>query len=64
MMKGETKDRALWKLVRVMENVFGKDGKVRGNPLKLKQENGCVVHVERRLQLVCNLGIEGKEPGS
>ena len=48
MLKGEAKDRALWKLARVMGNVTGKDGKVRG--LKLKQGNGYVV--ERPLQRV------------
>ena len=58
MLKGEAKDRALWKLARVMGNVTGKDGKVRG--LKLKQGNGYVV--ERPLQLVCDLEIGGEEP--
>ena len=58
MLKGEAKDRALWKLARVMGNVTGKDGKVRG--LKLKQGNGYVV--ERPLQLVCDLQIGGEEP--
>ena len=58
MLKGEAKDRALWKLARVMGNITGKDGKVRG--LKLKQGNGYVV--ERPLQLVCDLEIGGEEP--
>ena len=48
MVKGEAKDRALWKLAQVMGNITGKDGKIRG--LKLKQGNGYVV--ERPLQLV------------
>ena len=59
MLKDEAKDRALWKLVYVMENVSGKDRKVRG--LKLKQENECAVHEERPLQLECHLEIEGEK---
>ncbi|XP_068670941.1 uncharacterized protein [Montipora foliosa] len=46
LLKGDTKDKALWKLGRVGSKISGKDGIVRG--LKLKQGNGYVV--ERPLQ--------------
>ena len=52
LLKGDTKDKALWKLGRVVSKISGKDGIVRG--LKLNQGNGYVV--ERPLQLVCVLG--------
>jgi len=58
LMKGEAKDKALWKLGRVVGAVTGKDGAVRG--LKLRQGNGYVV--ERPLQLVCDLEIGGENP--
>ena len=58
LLKGDTKDKALWKLGRVVSKISGKDGIVRG--LKLKQGNGYVV--ERPLQLVCDLEIGGEDP--
>ena len=58
MLKGEAKDKAMWKLGRVVSKITGKDGTVRG--LKLKQGNGYIV--ERPLQLVCNLEIGGEDP--
>ena len=57
-MKGEAKDKALWKLGRVVGAVTCKDGAVRG--LNLRQGNGYVV--ERPLQLVCDLEIGGENP--
>ena len=53
LLKSEAKDKALWKLGRVVSKITGKDGTVRG--LKLKQGNGYIV--ERPLQLVCYLEI-------
>ena len=58
MLKGEAKDKAMWKLGRVVSKITGKDGTVRG--LKLKQGNGYIV--ESPLQLVCNLEIGGEDP--
>jgi len=58
MLKGEVKDKAMWKLGRVVSKITGKDGTVRG--LKLKQGNGYIV--ERPFQLVCNLEIGGEDP--
>ena len=58
LLKDETKNRALWKLARVVGKVTGKDGTVRG--LKLKHGNGYIV--ERPLQLVCKLEIGGEDP--
>ena len=58
LLKGEARDRALWKLGRVVGRITGRDGVVRG--LKLRQGNGYVV--ERPLQLVCNLEIGGENP--
>ena len=58
LLKGETKQRAQWKLGRVQGKVTGKDGVVRG--LKLKLGSGYVV--ERPLQLVCDLEIGGENP--
>ena len=40
-LKGEARDRALWKLGRVVGRITGRDGVVRG--LKLRQGNGYVV---------------------
>ena len=58
LLKGDTKDKALWKLGRVVTKIAGKDGIVRG--LKLKQGKGYVV--ERPLRLVCDLEIGGEDP--
>ena len=52
LLKGEARDRALWKLGRLV-------GRITGG-LKLRQGNGYVV--ERPLQLVCNLEIGGENP--
>ena len=57
LLKSEAKDKALWKLGRVVSKITGKDGTVRG--LKLKQGNGYIV--ERPLQLVCYLEIGGAD---
>ena len=58
LLKDETKNRALWKLARVVGKVTGKDGTVQG--LKLKQGNGYIA--ERPLQLVCKLEIGVEHP--
>ena len=58
LLKGETKQRAQWKLGQVLDKVTGKDGVVRGVKLKL----GSSYIVERPLQLVCDLEIGGKDP--
>ena len=52
------KDKALWKLGRVMDKIISKDRVVRG--LKLRQGNGYIV--EHPLQLVCNLETGGENP--
>ena len=52
LLKGEARDRALWKLGRVV-------GRITGG-LKPRQGNGYVV--ERPWQLVCNLEIGGENP--
>ena len=57
LLKSEAKDKALWKLGRVVSKITGKDGTVRG--LKLKQGNGYIV--ERPLQLVCDLEVGGED---
>ena len=58
LLKGEARDRTLWKLGRVVSRITDRDGEVRG--LKLRQGNGYVG--ERPLQLVCNLEIGGENP--
>ena len=58
LLKSEAKDKALWKLGRVVDNIVGKDGVACG--LNLRQGNGYIV--ERPLQLVCNLEIGGENP--
>ena len=58
LLKSEAKDKALWKLGRVVDKIIGKEGVIRR--LKLKQENGnIVVH---SLQLECNSEIGGENP--
>ena len=58
LLKDETKNRAVWKLARVVGKVTGKDGTVRG--LKLTQGNGYIA--ECLLQLVCKLEIGVEHP--
>ena len=57
LLKSEVKDKALWKLGRVVSKITDKDGTVCG--LKLKQGNGYIV--ERPLQLVCDLEVGGED---
>ena len=57
LLKEDTKNKAYWKLGRVMGNICGKDKVVRG--LKVKLGNGHVL--ERPLQLVCNLEVGGED---
>ena len=58
LLKGNTKDKVLWKIGRVVSKISGKDGIV--HCLKLKQGNGYVV--EQPLQLVCYIEIGGEGP--
>ena len=53
IIQGDTKDKAQWKLGRVIDKIIGKDGDVPG--VKLKLGNGYVM--ERPLQMICNLEI-------
>ena len=48
LVKSEAKDKALWKLGRVLDKIIGKGGVFHG--LKLRRGNGYVV--ERPLQLM------------
>ena len=61
LLKDDIKNRALWRMGRVVGTVTGKNGDTRG--LKVKLGNGYVV--ERPLQLICDLEIGGEntEPG-
>ena len=56
LFKSEAKEKALWKLGRVVGKIIGKDGGIR--ELKLRQENAIIV--ERPLQLHCNSEIGGE----
>ena len=58
VLKGDTKDKAQWRLGRVARQIRGKDGVVRG--VKLKLGDGYLV--ERPLQLICDLEIAAGEP--
>ena len=61
MLKSEAKDKASCKLGRVVDQIIGKDGELRG--LKLKSGNGFFLYVvEPPFQLVRNLEIEGEYP--
>ena len=57
LLKEDVKDKAQWRLGRVVGSVIGKDGTVRG--LKIKLGNGYII--ERPLQLVCDLEIGGED---
>jgi len=56
LLKEDIKDRARWRIGRDVGTVIGKDHVTRG--LKIKLGNGYVV--ERPLQLVCDLEVEGE----
>ena len=58
LLKSETKDKALWKLGRVVSKITGKDGTVRG--LKLKEGNEYIV--ERPCSLCVIWKLEEKIP--
>ena len=60
VLKGDTKDKALWKIGRVISWIKSRDGVTRG--LKIKQGNGFIV--ERPLQLVCDLEVGGENSQS
>ena len=57
LLKEDTKNKAFWKLGRVVATIIGRDKVSRG--LKIKLGNGNIV--ERPLQLVCNLEIGGDD---
>ena len=57
LLKEDTKNKAYWKLGRVMGNICGKDKVVCG--LKVRLGNGHIL--ERPLQLVCNLEVGGED---
>ena len=56
LLKEDTKNRAQWRIGRVVGKVFGRDGVIRG--LKIKLGNGYIV--ERPLQLIYNLEVGGE----
>ncbi|XP_070566967.1 uncharacterized protein [Ptychodera flava] len=55
LLKDTTKNRANWKIGRIVDNIVGKDGVTRG--YKIRTGSGYVV--ERPLQLVCDLEVSG-----
>ena len=57
LLKEDTKNKAYWKLGRVMGNICVKDKVVGG--LKVKRGNRHIL--ERPLQLVCNLEVGGED---
>ena len=59
LLKEDTKNKAYWRLGRIMSFIRGIDGKIRG--MKLKLGNGYIV--ERPLQLVCDLEVGGEVEG-
>ena len=59
LLKEDTRNRAYWKLGRIVDYIRGLDGIVRG--VKLKLGNGYVV--ERPLQLICDLEVGGEVGG-
>ena len=60
LLKDTTKNKANWKIGRVVNPIVGKDGVTRG--YKLLTGNGYVV--ERPLQLLCDLEISGTSDDS
>jgi len=56
LLKDLTKNRANWKIRRIIELIVGKDGVTKG--YKILTGNWCIV--ERPLQLVCDLEIGGE----
>ena len=52
----DVKNKALWKLPRVVKNIRGRDGTILG--FKINLGNGYVV--ERPLQMLCDLDIRGE----
>lgn len=55
LIKDSTKNRANWRVGRVVDSIVGKDGVTRG--YKIQTGNGCII--ERPLQLLCDLEIGG-----
>lgn len=55
LLKEDVKNRGAWKIGRIVKNVRGNDGVIRG--FKIQLGNGYIV--ERPIQLVCNLEIGG-----
>ena len=59
LLKEDTRNRAYWRLGRIVDYIRGLDGIVRG--MKLKLVNGYIV--ERPLQLICDLEVGGEPAG-
>ena len=59
LLKEDTRNRAYWRLGRIVNYICGPDGIVRG--MKLKLGNGYIV--ERPLQLICDLEVGGESGG-
>ncbi|XP_070576115.1 uncharacterized protein [Ptychodera flava] len=55
LLKDTTKNRANWRIGRIVDDIVGKDGVIRG--YKIRTGSGYVV--ERPLQLVCDLEVSG-----
>lgn len=55
VIKDSTKNRANWRVGRVVDSIVGKDGVTRG--YKIRTGNGYII--ERPLQLLCDLEIGG-----
>ena len=56
LLKADIKNRAQWRIGRVVGKVIGRDGVIRG--LKIKLGNGYIV--ERPFQLICDLEVGGE----
>jgi len=59
LLKEDTRNRAYWRLGRIVHYIRGLDGIVQG--MKLKLGNGYIV--ERPLQLICYLEVGGEAGG-
>ena len=59
LLKEDTRNRAYWRLGRIVNYICGPDGIVRG--MKLKLGNGYIV--ERPLQFICDLEVGGESGG-
>ena len=53
LLKDDVKNKANWRLARIVNHIYGRDGVIRG--FKLELGNGYII--ERPLQLVCDLEL-------